>query len=279
MSLFEACTLLALVMFAEEQVDYASVEVGLGGRLDATNVVVPEVADDHQCRNGPPGVSRQFTRGHRAREGRNHQAGRAGGDRRGAARRPGRAVRARRRRRCAVPPGGDVEARVRPAPGPAGDPVHAALGPLGRPGARDTAARRPPGHQRGSGDPGPGISRPPTRARYGARRALPRCGGPGGARSSAWANVSSSSTSRTTWQPWVRWSRILADLAPPRPPGRPCRHSRRQGLVPHAASAGGPGGPGRLHRPPARRPPAGSGIRARRRARWREACPSKSKRT
>ncbi len=44
MSLFEACTLLALVMFAEEEVDYASVEVGLGGRLDATNVIVPEVA-------------------------------------------------------------------------------------------------------------------------------------------------------------------------------------------------------------------------------------------
>ena len=44
MSLFEACTLLALVMFAEEQVEYASVEVGLGGRLDATSVIVAEVA-------------------------------------------------------------------------------------------------------------------------------------------------------------------------------------------------------------------------------------------
>ena len=44
MSMFEACTLLALVVFAEEQVEYASVEVGLGGRLDATNVIVPEVA-------------------------------------------------------------------------------------------------------------------------------------------------------------------------------------------------------------------------------------------
>ena len=54
MSLFEACTLLALVMFAEEEVEYASIEVGLGGRLDATNVIVPEVcaitnvALDHQ---------------------------------------------------------------------------------------------------------------------------------------------------------------------------------------------------------------------------------------
>jgi len=54
MSLFEACTLLALVMFAEEEVTCASIEVGLGGRLDATNVIVPEVtaitsvALDHQ---------------------------------------------------------------------------------------------------------------------------------------------------------------------------------------------------------------------------------------
>ena len=44
MPLFEACTLLALVVFAEEEVDSACVEVGLGGRLDATNVIEPEVA-------------------------------------------------------------------------------------------------------------------------------------------------------------------------------------------------------------------------------------------
>ena len=43
MSLFEACTLLALVLFAEEEVGTACVEVGLGGRLDATNVIEPEV--------------------------------------------------------------------------------------------------------------------------------------------------------------------------------------------------------------------------------------------
>ena len=54
MSLFEACTLLALEIFAEEEVDSACIEVGLGGRLDATNVVRPEVtaitnvALDHQ---------------------------------------------------------------------------------------------------------------------------------------------------------------------------------------------------------------------------------------
>ena len=54
MSFFEASTLLAFVLFAEEGVDVACVEVGLGGRLDATNVVCPEatavtnVALDHQ---------------------------------------------------------------------------------------------------------------------------------------------------------------------------------------------------------------------------------------
>lgn len=54
MSLFEAWTLLALAVFAEEDVDVACVEVGLGGRLDATNVVSPDVvaitnvAIDHQ---------------------------------------------------------------------------------------------------------------------------------------------------------------------------------------------------------------------------------------
>lgn len=44
MSFFEATTLLALVVFAEAEVDSACVEVGLGGRLDATNIVEPEVA-------------------------------------------------------------------------------------------------------------------------------------------------------------------------------------------------------------------------------------------
>ncbi len=54
MSFFEATTLLALVVFAEEGVEAACIEVGLGGRLDATNVIKPEVvaitnvALDHQ---------------------------------------------------------------------------------------------------------------------------------------------------------------------------------------------------------------------------------------
>jgi dihydrofolate synthase/folylpolyglutamate synthase len=40
---FEFATLLGLVHFAEERVDVAVLEVGLGGRLDATNAVTPRV--------------------------------------------------------------------------------------------------------------------------------------------------------------------------------------------------------------------------------------------
>lgn len=43
LTFFEAVTVLAFHAFREEGVDVASVEVGLGGRLDATNVLVPEV--------------------------------------------------------------------------------------------------------------------------------------------------------------------------------------------------------------------------------------------
>lgn len=43
-SFFEAATAIAFLALAEADVDIAVVEVGLGGRLDATNVIVPEVA-------------------------------------------------------------------------------------------------------------------------------------------------------------------------------------------------------------------------------------------
>lgn len=42
-SLFEFMTAMAFQCFAQEQVDFQTIEVGLGGRLDATNVVRPEV--------------------------------------------------------------------------------------------------------------------------------------------------------------------------------------------------------------------------------------------
>ncbi len=41
---FECITAMAFVAFAEAKIDFAVYEVGLGGRLDATNIVVPEVA-------------------------------------------------------------------------------------------------------------------------------------------------------------------------------------------------------------------------------------------
>jgi len=52
---FEACSLLAMLYFAEQQVDWAVLETGLGGRLDATNAVVPRlcllssIAVDHSA--------------------------------------------------------------------------------------------------------------------------------------------------------------------------------------------------------------------------------------
>jgi dihydrofolate synthase / folylpolyglutamate synthase len=41
---FEVCTALAFAYFAEQGVEIAVVEVGLGGRLDCTNVITPEVS-------------------------------------------------------------------------------------------------------------------------------------------------------------------------------------------------------------------------------------------
>ena len=41
---FEIITCLMFLYFAKEEVDYAVVEVGLGGRLDSTNVILPKVS-------------------------------------------------------------------------------------------------------------------------------------------------------------------------------------------------------------------------------------------
>ena len=43
LTFFEALTAVAFVLYAEAQVDYAVLECGLGGRLDATNVCRPEL--------------------------------------------------------------------------------------------------------------------------------------------------------------------------------------------------------------------------------------------
>lgn len=44
LSFFETMTLLAFLYFAENEVDIAVVEVGLGGRLDATNILAPKLS-------------------------------------------------------------------------------------------------------------------------------------------------------------------------------------------------------------------------------------------
>lgn len=41
---FELTTLIAFLHFAKENVDWAAVETGLGGRLDATNILVPKLS-------------------------------------------------------------------------------------------------------------------------------------------------------------------------------------------------------------------------------------------
>lgn len=41
---FELTTLLAFLYFANEDIDWAAIETGLGGRLDATNILLPELS-------------------------------------------------------------------------------------------------------------------------------------------------------------------------------------------------------------------------------------------
>jgi dihydrofolate synthase/folylpolyglutamate synthase len=63
LTFFEFVTVMAFVYFARRQIDIAVVEVGLGGRLDATNVVEPVVSiittisKDHEAYLGPDELS------------------------------------------------------------------------------------------------------------------------------------------------------------------------------------------------------------------------------
>lgn len=67
LSFFEMMTLLAFIYFAKQKVDIAIIEVGLGGRLDATNIIRPELAVitsidyDHQALLGAtlPEIARE----------------------------------------------------------------------------------------------------------------------------------------------------------------------------------------------------------------------------
>lgn len=44
LTFFEVLTVIAFLYFRDQEVDYAIVEVGLGGLLDATNVIIPEIS-------------------------------------------------------------------------------------------------------------------------------------------------------------------------------------------------------------------------------------------
>ena len=50
---FDFTTAMALLYFSRKRVDLAILEVGLGGRLDSTNVVDPSLFDHHQRHQGP----------------------------------------------------------------------------------------------------------------------------------------------------------------------------------------------------------------------------------
>ena len=63
LTFFEFVTVMAFVYFARQQVEIAVIEVGLGGRLDATNLVSPlvslitTISKDHQAYLGPDELS------------------------------------------------------------------------------------------------------------------------------------------------------------------------------------------------------------------------------
>ena len=86
-SVFEATTALALDHFAARACDVAVLEVGLGGRLDATTVGRPGGLGAHARRLRPPGPARRHARPDRLGEGPHHPergggvgaAGRGGG--------------------------------------------------------------------------------------------------------------------------------------------------------------------------------------------------------
>src|SRR5262245_510542 len=63
LTFFEFVTVMAFVYFTRQQIDVGVIEVGLGGRLDATNLVTPlvsaitTISKDHQAYLGPDELS------------------------------------------------------------------------------------------------------------------------------------------------------------------------------------------------------------------------------
>ena len=78
---FEFTTAMALHLFKQHRVDWAVVETGMGGRLDATKPAVPRGEHHHQYFTGAQRLPGQHGGRHHLREGRHHQARHPRGDR------------------------------------------------------------------------------------------------------------------------------------------------------------------------------------------------------
>ena len=90
-TVFEITTAAGLLLFARHPADVLLLEVGLGGRLDATNVIDNPAGDDyHACFDRSYRFSWRFTRKNRGGKGRHPQTGCAGCDRCTISRRLGR---------------------------------------------------------------------------------------------------------------------------------------------------------------------------------------------
>ena len=75
---FEFTTAMALDEFARRKVDWAVIETGMGGRLDATNVITPELSDHHEHLAGAPRIPGRDHRPDRLRKSRHRQTPPAG---------------------------------------------------------------------------------------------------------------------------------------------------------------------------------------------------------
>jgi dihydrofolate synthase/folylpolyglutamate synthase len=76
---FEITTALGFLAFAKQGCNAAVIEVGLGGRLDATNIVTPKVSVITSLSYDHLAVLGRHARKDRGGEGGHHQARRAGG--------------------------------------------------------------------------------------------------------------------------------------------------------------------------------------------------------
>ena len=177
-SFFELTTAMAFKYFAEQEVDIAVVEVGLGGRLDCTNIITPPALDHHEYLRGPHAVSRPHAPRDSPREGGHHQAPRASRRRRGRGRdAPPSSRRRRTRARARSSSPRTVPRSLRPTTRPRGASMR--RGPLARSWATCVATTRratptPSSRPSPSSSPRARSATPRASARASARSAEPR---------------------------------------------------------------------------------------------------------